>query len=162
MPRAYIGVGSNIDREANIRGGLHALRDRFGELTASKIYASAAVGFEGEDFYNLVVSLDTELSPAALVDELRQIEFAYGRKRNVPRFSSRTLDLDLLLYDDLIVDNEKFVIPREDIIKYAFVLRPLAEIAGDERHPQNGERYADLWDGFDQSNEQLREVTIDT
>ncbi len=161
MPRAYIGVGSNIDREENIGGALRTLRERFGELTVSKIYASAAIGFDGEEFYNLVVVLTTSLSPAALVDALHRIEFEYGRERATPRFSSRTLDLDLLLYDDLVIHDQHFVVPRGDIIKYAYVLRPLAEIAGKQRHPESGTPFADLWARFDRSKELLREVTID-
>ena len=101
MAKAFIGVGSNIDREENIRAALKALCKSFSAVVASKVYESSSVGFEGDNFFNLVVGIETELSPRELQDRLHEIEADYGRSRGGPRYVSRTLDLDLLLYDDI-------------------------------------------------------------
>lgn len=161
MARVFIGVGSNIDRERNIRAGIEVLRARFGDLQISPVYETSAVGFEGENFFNLVVGFKTELTPVALLEVLHGIEAEFGRKRNEPRFAPRVLDLDLLLYDDYVSQADNLHIPREDITKYAFVLKPLAEIAGELRHPVSGERYRDLWERFDCSGQELWQVEFD-
>lgn len=155
MTRVYIGLGSNIERDANVRGGISELKKHFGDLVISSVYESPAYGFEGDNFYNLVAGFDTELSVEKLSAVLRDIEYAFGRKSNAIRFSSRTLDLDLLLYDDLIRHDEKFDLPRADIMHYTFTLCPLAEIAGEKRHPEIGQSFADLWQSFDKSNQDL-------
>ena len=161
MPRVYVSVGSNMEREFHIRSALKALRERFGQLTASRIFESAAVGFSGDDFYNLVVGFNTEMSVGEVVIELRDIEQSHSRDRRMPRFGPRTLDLDLLLYGDLIMDAQGIKLPREEIGRYAFVLGPLAEIAGDMCNPVNGRRFTDLWLEFDRTNQPLKPVDFD-
>lgn len=161
MAQVFIGVGSNIDRENNIRAGIHALQQQFINVVTSTIFESSAVGFAGDNFYNMVVSMDTELAPAELQQTLHEIENRFGRKRGGPRYVSRTLDLDLLLYDDLVCDEDGLQIPREDVTKFAFVLRPLAELAGELRHPVLAESYANLWSAFAQSDQELWPVKLD-
>ncbi len=161
MAQVFIGVGSNIDPERNIKSGVKAMRQCFGELVISPIYESVAVGFEGDNFYNFVVRFETELSPKELAKRLHEIEFEFGRNKHETRFSSRTLDLDLLLYDDLVIDQDHLQIPREDVLKYAFVLKPLAEIAGELTYPVTGERYNELWNRFDKQCKDLWSVNID-
>jgi len=162
MARVYVSVGSNIDRERYIRAGLAALRERYGPLQCSRIYESKAVGFDGDDFYNLVVGFDTEQPVRDVAAALREIEQQNARDRRAPRFSARTLDLDLLLYDDLVADAQGLQLPRAEIMRYAFVLGPLAEIAGERRHPQNGRRYAELWADFaDKAAQPMWPVTLD-
>lgn len=148
MSRAFLGVGSNVDRERNIASCLNALRRRFGELTVSPIYRCPAVGFDGDDFFNLVVAVETELEPEALVTELHAIEAEHGRTRQGPKFSDRTLDIDLLLYDDRILDAPDLVLPRPEILERAFVLRPLADIAREVIHPVEGRTIGELWKDF--------------
>ncbi len=155
MARIFVGVGSNIDRERNIQAGLRALSGAFGNLTVSTIYESEAIGFAGDNFYNLVVGFDSVQSPGQIAAALSAIEYQFGRDRGGGRFAPRTLDLDLLLYNGLVRQDKEISVPREDVTKYAFVLRPLAEIAGDLRHPVSGERFADLWASFDQSSQAL-------
>jgi 2-amino-4-hydroxy-6-hydroxymethyldihydropteridine diphosphokinase len=145
----YVSVGSNIDREHNIQGAIAKLEQRYGALQQSRLYRAHAVGFEGDAFYNLVVGFDTEQTPQQVVDELNAIEDAHGRDRSGGKFSSRTLDLDLLLYDDLVIDGAGPHLPRREILECAFVLRPLAEIAGERRHPVTGFSFAAHWDHFD-------------
>lgn len=160
MTRAFVGIGSNIDRENSLRAGVAELRRLFGELLISTVYESPPYGFEGDNFYNLVAAFDTDMAPPALTEELHAIERRLGRERDGPRFTSRILDLDLLLYGDLIRHEEGLDIPRQDILKYAFVLRPLADIAGEMKHPERGETFAALWEGFDQSDQPVWPVQL--
>ncbi len=160
MAWVYISLGSNIDREANTRAGVAALREAFGDCLLSSVYESEAVGFEGDVFYNMVVAFQTDRDVHEVADILHRIENEHGRNRNSPKFSSRTLDLDLLLYDDLIVDEKGLQIPRDEILKYAFVLWPLAEVAPDLKHPQLDKTYGMLWFEFDKSRENLKPVVF--
>lgn len=155
MTRVYVGIGSNIERDSNIAGGLAVLENRFGKLVVSGVYESEAVGFEGDNFYNLVAGFDTVLLLDEVSEKLRDIEYSFGRKQQVQRFLPRTLDIDLLLYGDLVRHDKDHDLPRADIISYAFVLCPLAEIAGPEQHPELGRSYADLWQAFDKSKQRL-------
>ena len=149
--RGYISIGSNIDKEHNIPASLMALRQLFGELIISSIYESEAVGFVGDSFHNLVVGFDSDLEVKTIAKQLRQIELDNGRTRDSQKFSARTLDLDLILYGDLVVSDGRLQIPRDEIERYAFVLEPLAEIAADEKHPVTGKTYGELWQAFDKS-----------
>ncbi len=160
MARIYVGVGSNMNRSSNIRSGIVALRERFGELLLSSVYDSEAVGFDGANFFNLVAGFDSEQSVQGVVESLRSIEAGHGRKRGENRFAPRPLDLDLLLYDDLILSEGQVHVPRDEIMKYAFVLRPLAEIAPQRLHPVVGRSFADLWQEFDNVEQQLSPVDI--
>jgi 2-amino-4-hydroxy-6-hydroxymethyldihydropteridine diphosphokinase len=153
----YVSVGSNIDRERNIALALSLLEASFGQLQRSSVFESAAVGFDSDPFYNLVVGFDTDDTPRQIQDVLHCIEESSGRVRTTG-LSARTLDLDLLLYDDLVTESDGLVLPRPDITRYAFVLGPLAEIAGALRHPVSGKRYADMWSEFDAAQQVLSRV----
>ena len=139
----YIAMGSNIEPQINIRSCLEQLATRFGALQISPTYRNPAVGFDGDDFYNLVVGLHTALSPVAVQQQLKDIEQQHGRQRPTARFAARTLDLDLLLYADWV--DAQLKLPHPDILDYDFVLQPLADIAGKVRHPVVGQRIAALW-----------------
>ncbi len=152
MSQGYISIGSNIDKEIYIPASIKALSQLFGELIISSVYSSESVGFTGDSFYNLVVGFSSELTVKEVAKHLRNIELANGRTQESQKFSSRTLDLDLLLYDDLIINDGRLQIPRDEIQSYAFVLEPLAEVAPTLRHPVNGLSYAELWDRFDKSD----------
>ncbi len=143
--RVYVGLGSNQDRDDKIRGAVAELRAQFGEIEVSPIYDSAAVGFDGSDFLNLVVGFDTELSLPAVITRFRQIEDRLGRVRSAKKFASRPIDLDILLYGDTVTEGYGIRIPREEILENAYVLKPLQDIAPDARHPEVGETYAALW-----------------
>ncbi len=146
MARVYVSVGSNIDRERNVREAIAELRERYGELALSSVYETQAVGFDGDNFFNLVVAYNTDETPCEAAESLHDIESNCGRERTGPRFSARTMDLDLLLYDDLIFKEGKLVLPRGEIEHHAFVLGPLAELAPELVHPIRGKNYATLWD----------------
>ena len=157
MTRIYISLGSNIEREHHIRAGLDALHTEFGELTVSRVFESEAVGFAGRPFYNLVVGADTDLPLATLCQRLRAMEFAHGREPDAKKFAPRTLDLDLLLYGDLVCD-VPVALPRGEILTNAFVLWPLAELAPSLRHPVDGRTLDELWQGYDKASQRLSPI----
>jgi len=155
MAKVYVSVGSNIDRERNVASGLAALAREYGELRQSRIFESEAVGFSGNLFYNLVVAFETDQSPQQISTVLNRIEDAHGRDRQGDKFSDRSLDLDLLLYDDLIVEQPGLTLPRPEILEHAFVLQPLAEIAGASKHPVTGMSFTAMWDQFDDASQPM-------
>ena len=155
MAEVYVSVGSNIDRERNVASALAALTREYGELRQSRIFETKAVGFSGDLFYNLVVAFKTEQSPQQVVAVLNRIEDMHGRDRSADKFSNRSLDLDLLMYDDLVVDQADLTLPRPEILEYAFVLLPLAEIAGDRKHPVTGTSFSVIWDQFDSASQPI-------
>jgi 2-amino-4-hydroxy-6-hydroxymethyldihydropteridine diphosphokinase len=157
VAQVYVSIGSNIERKRNIEQALQALAAAYGELQQSSVYESAAVGFDSAPFYNLVVAFQTDDSPQSVQETLHRIEDSQDRLRS-GELAARTLDLDLLLYDDLVIHAGKLVLPRDDIDRYAFVLGPLAEIAGERRHPVSGMRYADMWSAFDHAGQELQRI----
>jgi len=155
MARVYLSLGSNQEPQRYLRAALDELRARFGALDISPAYRSAAVGFDGADFINLAVGLDTELAPVALNEWLHALEDRHGRRRDVPRYADRTLDVDIVLYDNLVTQGPGHLdIPRKEL-KHAFVLKPLADIAPHLRHPVSGDTMADLWAAFPAEREPL-------
>ncbi len=156
MARVYLSLGSNIEPWRYLPAAIRELREQFGELGVSPAYRSAAVGFDGADFVNLAVGLDTALSPEALNNRLHALEDRHGRRRDGPRYSDRTLDIDIVFYDDQVLDGPGHLkIPRKEL-QHAFVLRPIADIAPDFRHPVSGLSMAELWAAFPTQAEPLR------
>lgn len=155
VARVYVSAGSNIEPEENLRLACRELEARFGDVQLSSVYRNPPVGFDGEDFLNLVAGFDTELSPREVANELEEIHELAGRERNGERFGPRTLDLDLLLYDDLVQDAPGPTLPREDVVKYDFVLVPLVELAPDLRHPVDGRLLREIRDAVGSSARRL-------
>jgi len=158
VPKVFLGLGTNIDRERSMRSGLEALRVLDPELIVSQMYESEAVGFEGTAFYNCVVQLHTERALAELVVELKVIEDANGRNRAAQPGDGKGLDIDVLVYGDLVGEFDGAVLPRSDISRYAHVLLPLAEIAPDACLPGTSTSFQSLWNSFDQNDQQLNVV----
>jgi 2-amino-4-hydroxy-6-hydroxymethyldihydropteridine diphosphokinase len=161
VARVYVSLGSNIERERNIRAAVRALRERFGNLVLSPVYESRPIGFEGENFYNLVAGVDTDETPDAVVAALHAIEQRLGRRRGATRHMSRTIDLDLLLHGDLVRDDPGLRLPRGEILEYACVLRPLADLAPCDLHPVIGKSFASLWAHFDQDAQPISRVSLE-
>lgn len=160
MTMVYISLGSNINRQKNIHQAEIELAKEFGELVYSPVYETEAVGFEGDNFYNSVVAFKTQQTVQDVALKLKQIEDGFGRDRSQPKFSSRVIDLDLLLYDDLILRADGIHIPREEILYNAFVLKPLVDIAGEMRHPERNETFQTIWDSSDLTSIRLDVVTL--
>ncbi len=156
--RVWLSLGSNINRQSSIKHALVDLRAEFGELVVSPIYESEAVGCAGENFYNLVVGIETALPIPDLIARLRRIEERNGRLRNADKFAPRTLDIDLLTYGDQVVELENIHLPRDEITRYAFVLLPLSEVATNEVHPLSGLSYRELWASFNEPSQKLWRV----
>lgn len=154
----YIGVGSNIERERNVTECLTALVEAFTEVAVSSLYESRAVGHEGAPYYNLVARFQTELTLPEVDRLLHAIEAAQGRKRGEERFADRTLDVDILLYDDLTGVHDEIRLPREEIWSAAHVLLPLSEIAGELSMPGDGRTTAELWRDFDLADQRIERV----
>ncbi len=149
MPTVFLGLGSNINPQENLGRALKDLESRFGKLESSSVYRSAAYGFEGDDFLNMVVRIETELQPIEVHAEIEHIQRAAGRDRISRGYSSRTLDIDLLLFDDLVINEPPIRVPRSDVLRFGFVLGPLAEIAPELVHPETSLSIQKHWDQFD-------------
>ncbi len=160
MPVAYLGVGSNLNAEDNVRLAFRELHERFSVEQVSTVYQSKALGFEGTDFLNAVVCVATELSPHDLCAQLELIHELAGRRHRPDKFVARTLDIDLLLYDRLVVDEPPVRLPRNDVLQFSFVLRPLAEVAPDYRHPVTGKSLSEHWRQFDAASHPLTAVDL--
>jgi len=160
MPVAYLGLGSNLDAEQNLQLASRELRDRFSLQKISTAYRSKALGFDGDDFLNAVACIETELTPQELCGELELIHDLAGRTRRSEKFVTRSLDIDLLLYDQLVLNEPPVRLPREDVLQYSFVLKPLAEIAPNYRHPVTGKLISDHWRDFDAASHPLTRVDM--
>ena len=153
MARVYVSIGSNIDASKNIPSSVKALQKHFGELEISNVYETEAVGFEGDDFHNLVIGFDTGESPLEISKVLKNIEADHDRTRDKEKFESRTLDLDQLLYGDLVMQMEGVNIPHPDILRYNFVLKPLTELASELEHPEEEKTMSELWEAYEEQDE---------
>jgi 2-amino-4-hydroxy-6-hydroxymethyldihydropteridine diphosphokinase len=160
VTQVYLGLGSNIDPERNLRLGVEELRRHYGELVISNTYRNAAVGFEGDDFLNLVVGFDSVEEPLGIQRQIEAIHAKSGRRRGADKFASRPLDIDLLLYGDLVIDEPPLRLPRSDVLEYNFVLRPLAEIAPELVHPVTGRTMQDHWQECDTAGHPMARVDV--
>lgn len=160
MSVAYLGLGSNRDAGKNLQRAVRELRKLCSVRDVSPVYRSAALGFDGEDFLNAVVCVETGLTPEELCGQLESIHDLAGRRRGNEKFESRTLDIDLLLYDDLVMSRPPIVLPRKDVLQYSFVLKPLADIAPDYRHPVTGRTVEEHWREFDAASHPLTQIDL--
>ena len=156
MAQVFVGIGSSINKQENIRLGIQALQASFGPLQISPIYESEAVGFNGCNFYNLVVAFNSTLAPRDLIKTFKTLEIKQGRAKNAKKFAPRTLDLDLLLYEQTI--DKAIDLPRAEILKNAFVLQPLSQLAPDLKHPILNTTYQALWDNFPKAEQKLWQI----
>lgn len=160
MPNGFISVGSNIQKEENIPSSLNALKNYFGKIIISSLYETDSVGFEGDKFYNLIVQFNSTLPARSITKILRKIEKTHGRIHDEKKYTSRTLDLDLVLYGGYIISDSNLKIPRDEIECYAFMLEPLAEIVPNSIHPVINKSYAQLWSEFNKTNLRQKKIPI--
>jgi 2-amino-4-hydroxy-6-hydroxymethyldihydropteridine diphosphokinase len=160
MPDVYVAAGSNVEPQQNLARALDELEQAFGKLAISPAYRNPAVGFVGEDFINLVVGFDTDESPAQVKQQLERIERSCGRARNAPKWAPRTMDLDILMYDQVVSDTPGLLLPRPDLLRRAFMLKPLADLAPGLLHPTQRRTMGELWAQFPSADHPLVAVTI--
>lgn len=161
MALVFLSLGSNIDRKRHICAALDALKENFGELDVSTVYESVAVGFEGDSFYNLVAGIHSDLPIGDITKVLKHIEDCNSRDRSAPKFGPRSLDIDILTVDNLAGEFDGVSLPRSEILKNAFVLQPLAELASGMLHPLTNKTMGEHWAEFDKQSQKLWPVAFD-
>ncbi len=155
MSTVYLSIGSNIDPYPNMRDCKVELHYHFNQTTWSPVYSSPAVGMEGDDFLNAVVKVDTTQSIDKVLSICNDIEQKQGRVRTSNKFSSRTLDIDMLLYDNEIIENKKLQLPRAEILSAAHVLVPLVDIASEVIHPVEKKTLKHILDEIAENNSEF-------
>jgi 2-amino-4-hydroxy-6-hydroxymethyldihydropteridine diphosphokinase len=160
MPEVFVSVGSNTEPRRFLAEGVALMRERFGAIDLSPVYKNSSVGFDGEDFYNLVAVFENDQTPQTLAGDLRLIEDQCQRDRSLPRHAPRTLDLDLLLYGDAVISEKGLEIPRPEILQRSYVLKPLADLRPTMLHPGREQSYGDLWKHFDTGRHPLQRVSL--
>jgi 2-amino-4-hydroxy-6-hydroxymethyldihydropteridine diphosphokinase len=160
MTDVYVAAGSNVEPERYLSIALRALAAAYGPMTLSPAYRNKAVGFSGEDFINLVVGFRTEDEVAAVRERLQKVEAACDRPPGAPKWAPRTMDLDILLFGDLVSNQPGLIIPRPDLLKRPYMLKPMADIAPDVRHPVLGTTMRDLWQAFEGDAHSMVEVSL--
>lgn len=160
MALLTLSLGSNVDPADHIGKALDGLQAHFGKLTLSSVFESKAVGFDGGNFLNMVVATDTELALDEISRLIKALEARHGRKHDQARFSSRTLDIDILTLGDLHGEHQGIVLPRPEITVNAYVLWPISEVCPECVDPHSGQTYAALWSAYDRNRQQLWPVNF--
>ena len=160
MPEVFVAAGSNVDPSTHLRQALQVLEQIYAPLKISPAYRNKAVGFDGEDFINLVVGFSTNDSLREVRRNLQQVEKLCGRPAESPKWAPRTMDLDILLYDQLVNDEPGLVLPRPDLIRRAYMLKPMVDVAPEVMHPTLHKSMRDLWDAFDRNGHEMHVVPL--
>ena len=160
MTAVYVAAGSNVEPIGNLRRALGVLAAHYPGLRVSRAWRNRAVGFEGDDFVNLAVGFETGDDVRAVLGRLHEAEAACGRARNAPKWAPRSMDLDILLYGDMVCDEPGLVLPRPDLTCRAYMLGPMAELAPDLVHPLERATMAELWSRFDRDAHPMKTVDL--
>lgn len=161
MTDVYVAAGSNVEPEKHLSIALRALAAAYGPLTLSPAYRNKAVGFSGADFINLVVGFRAEDDVRTVRQQLQKVEAACDRPPGAPKWAPRTMDLDILLFGDLVSDEPGLIVPRPDLLRRPYMLKPMADIAPEVRHPVLGTTMRELWRTFDGDAHSMVEVSLD-
>lgn len=156
----YVAAGSNLEPEKNLASACAEIAQAWPDARFSRAFRNVAVGFDGPDFINLVVGFTAAQPLAAVIAELRAIETRCGRPRLAPKWASRTMDLDVLLYGDLVEKTSDYTVPRPDLIKRPYMLGPMAELAPEVVHPTLGKTMRELWQAFDLAGHEMTPVEL--
>lgn len=159
--RVFVAAGSNVEPEKHLPRAAAAILHGWPDAHFSRAYRNVAVGFDGPDFINLVVGFTTAQPLAAVIARLRAIETQCGRPRYAPKWASRTMDLDVLLYGDLVEQTDDYTLPRPDLLKRPYMLGPMAEIAPDVVHPTEHREIGELWAHFARDDHAMEPVVLD-
>jgi 2-amino-4-hydroxy-6-hydroxymethyldihydropteridine diphosphokinase len=157
----YVGAGSNVEPEHNLARACAVIAQTWPGARFSHAYRNKAVGFDGPDFINMVVAFRAPESIEELLVKLRQIEEMCGRPRNSPKWASRAMDLDVLMFGSHIEKTADFTVPRPDLLKRPYMLGPMAEIGADVLHPTAGKTIGELWAEFDREAHAMVPANID-
>lgn len=160
MKKVYVAAGSNVDAVSHLRLALRELREFYPDLEVSPAYRNQAVGFDGDDFINLVVGFDTELAPVHVRDQLQRIEVLCGRAPGAAKWAARSMDLDILLFGNLISTELGLVFPRPDLTRRPYMLKPMADLGPEVVHPINGKTMQALWDAFDSEGHEMVAMNV--
>jgi 2-amino-4-hydroxy-6-hydroxymethyldihydropteridine diphosphokinase len=158
VPEVYVAAGSNVEPQRHMSQAVAELEREFPGVRFSSWYRNRAVGFDGEDFINLVAGFATTLPVRAVLERLHAIEARCGRPRDAPRWAPRSMDLDVLLYGDLVCEEPGLNLPRPDLVKRAYMLGPLAELAPGVVHPTTKLSVGELWRRFDRDAHPLERL----
>ena len=156
--RVFVAAGSNVDAERNLAKASAELVREFPDIEFSPWYQNQAVGFEGADFINFVVGFNTDLPVRTVVEKLRAIEALCGRPPGAPKWAPRSMDLDILLYGDLVHEEPGLKLPRPDLIKRPFMLGPTADLVPDLKHPTENATIGELWQRFDRAAHPMNRI----
>jgi 2-amino-4-hydroxy-6-hydroxymethyldihydropteridine diphosphokinase len=160
MTDVYVAAGSNVDAIRHLQLALRELKQLYPHLKVSPAYRNKAVGFDGEDFVNLVVGFQTELAPAQVREQLQRVEALCGRAPDAAKWAPRSMDLDILLYGDAVSSEPGLVFPRPDLTRRPYMLKPMADIAPQVVHPVLGRTMRELWESFDSAGHEMVEEEL--
>jgi 2-amino-4-hydroxy-6-hydroxymethyldihydropteridine diphosphokinase len=160
MRRVFGAAGRNVEPESNLARACEEIAQTWPDAIFSRAYTNKAVGFDGPDFINLVVGFHTAHPLDFVIGRLRAIETRCGRPRYAPKWASRTMDLDVLLFGDLVEKTTDYTLPRPDLLKRPYMLGPMAEIAPGVKHPTAGKTIGELWTEFDRDGHEMVPVRI--
>jgi 2-amino-4-hydroxy-6-hydroxymethyldihydropteridine diphosphokinase len=158
--RVYVAAGSNVEPEKHLAQACAEVQHAWPDAHCSRAYRNVAVGFDGPDFINLVIGFSAAQPLRYVIEKLRGIETNCGRPRYAPKWASRTMDLDVLLYGDLVEKTTDYTLPRPDLLKRPYMLGPLAEIAPDLLHPVAHRTIGELWSAFDRDGHTMTPVAL--
>lgn len=147
--RVFVAAGSNLEPEKNLARACAEILHSWPDAVFSRAYRNVAVGFDGPDFINLVMGFSTAEPLEDVITRLRAIETLCGRPRLAPKWASRSMDLDVLLFGDRIEKTSEYTLPRPDLVKRPYMLGPMAEIAPEVLHPTAHKPMGELWGAFD-------------
>lgn len=158
--RVFVAAGSNVEPQRNLARACAQITASWPDAKFSRAYRNAAVGFEGPDFINLVVGFSTDQPIDVVITRLREIETLCGRPRNAPKWASRAMDLDVLLFGERVEKAADYTLPRPDLLKRPYMLGPLAEIAPEVLHPTANKTIGELWQAFDRGAHEMIPVPL--
>jgi 2-amino-4-hydroxy-6-hydroxymethyldihydropteridine diphosphokinase len=160
MTQVFVAGGSNVEPEKNLKLALAELERSHGPLHISPAYRNQAVGFEGVDFINLVVGFKTNDDVIQVRERLQKIEALCGRPPDAPKWAPRSMDLDILLFGDEVRDEPGLVLPRPDLVRRPYMLKPIVDIAPDFEHPTLHKTMRELWEAFEEKDHQMSVVDL--
>ena len=155
MALLILSLGSNVNAISNIGYAIESLRQEYGDIMLSRVYESEAIGFSGENFLNLAASVDCDVPLKEIVTYLKELENSLGRDRSQPKFSDRTIDIDILIYGRETGEDCGLSLPRAEILENAFVLKPLSELHPDMHLPDSDRTYLKFWELFDRDSQKI-------